>query len=82
MAVTPYSAALFPYFTDDTSALASEMSTFHRPGLLFFKSASLRASLTFMFASTIAVDGIVSLNGPLRSGRSGVSLKGRESISR
>ena len=72
----------FPYFTDDTSALASEMSTFHRPDLLFFNSASLRASLTFTFASTIAVGDTVYLNGPLGSRRSGFSLKGCKSISR
>ena len=78
MAVMPYSAALVPTsLMILLAALASEMSKFHRlqrPGLLFFKSASL----TFMFALTIAVGGTVSLNGPLGSGRSGFSLKGRK----
>ena len=77
MAVPPYSAALFPTsLMILLAALALEMSKFHRfhrPSLLFFKSASL----TFTFALTIAVGGTVSLNGPLGSGRSGFSLKER-----
>ena len=75
MAVTPYSAALFPtsYFC---TGVRNEFVP-DRPGLHFSQPFN-STSLTFTFASTIAAGGTVFLNGALGSGRSGFSLKGRK----
>ena len=65
-----YSAALFP--TSNFCAGVKNEYVLRARLALFFNSTSL----TFTFASTIAVGGTVSLNGPLGSGRFGFSLKG------
>ena len=78
MAATPYSAVLVP-----TSYFCAGVRNEYIPQALLsalFSSIplhSVKASLTFTFAATIAVGGTISLNRPLESGRSGFSLKGR-----